>query len=197
MSGNHFTITLYLFILTSNLISGQNPNNAPGEAGFDSYQKNFGKFIVEFPFGARLYENQFIKAEDLYDNMKNQCKGKAIYVDFWATWCQPCIQEMHHNKMLYAETRGLPVVFIYICTADETNINTWITRISILKQPGIHIFMKDEVLRDLLKVLNTTGGFPTHVFIDKNGKYKPGAVPLNDSTPEGRLEWLLKNQSSQ
>jgi thiol-disulfide isomerase/thioredoxin len=44
-------------------------------------------------------------------SMKN-LKGKVVVIDFWATWCGPCIAEMPHMKQLYAEYRDKGVEFI-------------------------------------------------------------------------------------
>ncbi|MGP0064719.1 MAG: TlpA family protein disulfide reductase [Isosphaeraceae bacterium] len=41
-------------------------------------------------------------------------KGKVVVLDFWATWCGPCVAEMPHMKELYAEYHGKGVEFIGI-----------------------------------------------------------------------------------
>ena len=39
-------------------------------------------------------------------------KGKVVILDFWATWCGPCVNEMPHMKELYAQYRDKGVEFI-------------------------------------------------------------------------------------
>jgi thiol-disulfide isomerase/thioredoxin len=92
-------------------------------------KRGFRKYkLLQSPLYAPLQENSRFKdlvaqsvknrgidlpAEDfdliLLDGTKirlSEMKGKIVLVDFWATWCSPCIREMPILKKLYAEHQG-------------------------------------------------------------------------------------------
>ena len=46
-------------------------------------------------------------------------RGKVIYVDFWASWCVPCREEMPPSAKLRELYKGKDVVFVYLAFKDQ------------------------------------------------------------------------------
>ena len=57
----------------------------------------------------KLEFNDAISGETV--SMRN-LRGKVVVIDFWATWCGPCVKEIPHMKELYAQYRDQGVEFI-------------------------------------------------------------------------------------
>jgi thiol-disulfide isomerase/thioredoxin len=136
-----------------------------------SSKPNIGQNITEFSFGARLYTFNKGNASELLSNLKNEFKDKAILLDFWATWCAPCLSEMPYSKKLQNETRELPIEFIYLCTSNNSTQEKWKSKIAELKIPGTHIFVEESIENDLMRLFSGQG-FPTYVLINSRGNIK-------------------------
>ncbi|MEL6135434.1 MAG: TlpA disulfide reductase family protein, partial [Bacteroidota bacterium] len=53
-------------------------------------------------------------------------KGKIVYLDFWGTWCYPCIQEIPNALALKEQFDSDDVVFMYVALEyDEENVANW------------------------------------------------------------------------
>jgi thiol-disulfide isomerase/thioredoxin len=130
-----------------------------------------GKPLLKLPFDASLYQLDTIaNVDDFITNLKAKFPGKAIIIDFWATWCAPCVADLPYSKSLHEKNKDLPIEYVYLCTSSGSSIATWKNRIGDLQIPGTHIFMDDKIISRLKTAFNSEGGFPTYVVIGINGK---------------------------
>ncbi len=51
-------------------------------------------------------------------------KGKAVFLNFWATWCGPCVREMPSIDSLAKDTRlaGKSIEFVCVSTDDDADV---------------------------------------------------------------------------
>lgn len=58
-----------------------------------------------------------------YDNLIKKQLGKAIFLDFWASWCGPCVKEMPASKELQNHYKGKEISFLYI--SNDIDVAKW------------------------------------------------------------------------
>jgi len=46
-------------------------------------------------------------------------KGKTLFINFWATWCKPCLQEMPSIQRMMEKIKAEDIVFLF--ASDETS----------------------------------------------------------------------------
>ncbi len=103
--------------------------------------------------------------------------GKVLVVNFWATWCAPCVKEMPTLDALQAKLGG-PGFQVLAISQDREGArvakpfaekNEWKNLAFFVEAPGK--FARDAKMR----------GLPTSLIVDKNG--------LEVARVEGELEW--------
>ncbi|MDQ2177943.1 TlpA disulfide reductase family protein [Marinifilum sp. D714] len=101
------------------------------------------------------------------DSIIDVNKGQILYVDFWAPWCAPCLNEMKPSQKLKKKLNGKPVQFVYL--ACRTNKDKWETTIANKNISGINVLLSDKDYQTLSKRYNIQG-IPHFLLIDKSGK---------------------------
>ncbi len=106
------------------------------------------------------------EGDELFDSMINKFKGKVVYVDFWATWCGPCMQGIKEIAPLKDEMKGQEVVFLYI-TNQSSPEKTWSNSIPNIK--GEHYRVSEDEWNYLSQKFNISG-IPHYVLVNKKGE---------------------------
>jgi len=96
-------------------------------------------------------------------------KGKAVLLNFWATWCQPCRQEIPLLVRLQAQyaAKGLQVVGIATDETDEKSVQAFLKRM-VVNYPML--MGTDEVGNMVAGFGGTLIGLPYTLVLDRNGK---------------------------
>ncbi len=123
-----------------------------------------------------------VAADKIIDAIIAEYKGKAVFVDFWATWCGPCLNAMKTIKSFKPEMAEKGVVSIYISNASSPRTK-WMTMLSDIG--GIHYYLDEaqwRIISDKYKIQ----GIPTYMIFDKAGKktFETAGYPGNDRIRE-------------
>lgn len=125
------------------------------------------------------------KTFDLADH-----RGDVIVLNFWATWCQPCKDEIPHFNEVYEKYKdlGLEVVIISTDYMSETALlSDYLNNPSISDYAKYYgnwrdftcTFAKDTMANDILNRFDDSGALPVTVVIDREGNQvyaKAGAL---------------------
>ena len=85
-----------------------------------------GQPAMDFAF--TTLEGKSMKLSDL--------KGKVVYLDFWASWCGPCMRELPFAKKVKEHFKDKDVVFLNV-SIDE-DMNAWKNAVEKHSIGGIH-----------------------------------------------------------
>ena len=113
-------------------------------------------------------------------------KGKVVFINFWATWCPPCIAEMKSLDQLYNEYNE-SVVFLYITNDDLITVEKF-------KDRNSYSFKVFNPINEIPEEL-VTRSIPRTFIIDKNGEIivdEKGAINWYSETVKEQLNKLLK-----
>jgi peroxiredoxin len=153
--------------------TGQSPAAEVGRAAPD--------FLLETPDGGTL------RLSDL--------QGRPVLVNFWASWCAPCRQEMPELVRAYERHRdaGLEIVGINLQEPDQRVLD-------FAEEFGIEfplVIDRDGELSDVWRLGGPIQGIPTSYFIDATGVIRAEHYgPMTEELLEERLALVLPEEAA-
>ena len=98
-------------------------------------------------------------------NLK-QFENKIIVLNFWATWCEPCREEMPELSNFYTENQSKNVVVVGIAIDEAKAVKSYLKKIKV-----IYPILVDEDKGVILSknLGNNEGILPYTVIINSNG----------------------------
>lgn len=108
------------------------------------------------PFTLTMFDGRKLSLEDL--------RGKAVFLNFWASWCLPCREEARDLESAWKKVKDKNLVFVGVALQDtDKNAQEFLQEFNITYPNG-----KDESGK--IAVDYGTWGIPESFFIDPQGR---------------------------
>ena len=112
------------------------------------------------------FESNMLQFSDLEDNIFSiqNFKGKNLFINYWATWCNPCLAEMPYMAELYEKYKDEEdIIFLYLSREKLETIKDYIPKDESLQQLPIYKIVTDDEFF-------ATSGIPTTFIVNSDGE---------------------------
>ena len=130
-------------------------------------------FLLFLSFTLYSQEVKTITSTDEYKALLDNSKGKVILVNFWATWCPPCVKEFPELVKLYNVYKDKEFVLMFISLDDKSEYDSKL--LPFLKKQGVDFtsyfgnFSNPETIMNYVDK-SWQGEIPYTGIYDKDGK---------------------------
>lgn len=155
-------ISIFILFLASFSLAG-----AAEKPWYASRLEQLGFFVFDPPF---QYQDFKVTTIDGSSKTRTSTKGKIVLLNFWATWCPPCREEIPSIQALSATMSGENFEVFAVSVGEEAKT----VKSFIDEQKITYPIYLDS--RNLLGRTYASQGIPTTYILDKNGKFIAGIV---------------------
>ena len=139
---------------------------------------------TELQLNVGSYDWELVDANGQMFNFEG-AEGKVVFVNFWATWCPPCVAEMPSLQRLYNDY-GDKVVFMFVAQDKVEKVSSFMDK----RGYELPVYYSKSEAPSLL----TAKSIPTTYIIDTEGKIivaQTGAADWNSEKVRKVLDGLL------
>ena len=115
--------------------------------------------------GFRVSETGEISNEDLFASIVSKHRGKVVLIDFWATWCGPCVSGHKAMRPMKAELADKDIAYVYIA-GENSPKDRWEEMIPNIN--GEHYRLTHDQWNYFGKTFNVKG-IPDYFILDREG----------------------------
>ena len=112
------------------------------------------------------FDSNVLQFSDLENNIftLQNFKGKNLFINYWATWCNPCLAEMPYMAKLYENYKDEEdIIFLYLSREKLEVIKNYIPKDESLQQLPIYKIITDDEFF-------ATSGIPTTFIVNSDGE---------------------------
>ncbi|RAJ80075.1 thioredoxin-like protein [Chitinophaga dinghuensis] len=160
----------------------------------DEYLKKFERdlqdkqiytdFVEKYELKSKVSNDIMLEAVDgsgiSLMKLLERYNGTPVYIDWWASWCVPCIAAMPASKNLVQQYQGKAIVFLYLSFDD--NIEKWKEKIKALNIPNAVHYRVANVKRSRMLDKLKIPPIPRYMLYDKNSRLVHENAPSPEST---------------
>ena len=127
----------------------------------------------------------------ILDDQNNQLnlsdyKGNILLLNFWATWCAPCKEEMPSLDLLKSN-KDLNNLKIFPVNVGQDNVKKAKKFFDDMNIKNLNLYFDENI--NLTKKC-ALRGIPTSILLNKNGKEFARVIGSLDFNEENFIEWL-------
>jgi thiol-disulfide isomerase/thioredoxin len=109
----------------------------------------------------------------------NEAKGGVFVIEFWATWCRPCVAAIPKLSQLQDRYRDDGLVIIGVTNEDESLVSNFVQRRSRDITYSIVLDNRDSMRRDWMQAAGQSG-FPVAFIVDRRQRIQFIGNPHDD-----------------